>query len=592
MDGHYSYPMFYSSTENSPDSVLTTDTSPQRSPRTNFRNGPQLLPKIRCQDQTVEPMAMAGSVAHGRAVSLGVSTIHTAFPNPHHSFYRRATSSPEAYDHLNSPVSAVSLPATVFSNSISACSALTAVTAPMSGHPVSSSAHPVGPPRFSPTPSPLHQSLQSPVTHSYPHYQNQPSRRSSLAQVRNLSAPVPSSQRHSRAASHSSNVDEAALLKHGYPTQYRKMPQYITAASQASSMASMSAPVLSMQPQDALDFTFHDDSQYMLPMGGMVQAPVSEPARTTTLMNYLTEAGPRPTLIARSITDFQRHWDYGWWDIRNLRNWSDFNVDHVMSIPGFNSLLQVPLDQDFLPHPQASSSQPESEFALRDLHRDYFAKRVNAALETTQGQHHLHLRAVNSATTQHYPKPDFIATHDNDFLRTLRGEDRGHLVGIVKAYEEWNTGMRSESAPQQVKYLRGLAQIHRVMREHGCRYGFIITEIELLCVRAGAEDVPYFASRTARSSSASTSPIADEGPKPIFGFLETAAPISLSTAGPDPRTGLPRMTPALALWYLHMLAKDESLPGYPPWKMDAQSCCFRDTQRKKTPWMGIPQRTV
>lgn len=359
------------------------------------------------------------------------------------------------------------------------------------------------------------------------------------------------------------------------------MPQYITAASQTASIAH-TAPTASAQ-QEQLDYTFHDDGQFMIPLGGMVQAP----AKTTTLLNYLTGPCPRPTLIARSVTDMQRHWDYGWWDIRNLRSWADFKVETFMTIPGFSELLQIPLDHALLPHPQGTVSQPETEFALRDLHKDYFATRINAALETTQGQHHLRLRAVNSATTQHYPKPDFISTHDNDFLRTLRGDERGHLVGIVKAYEEWNTGMRSESAAQQVKYLRGLSQLHRVMREHGCRYGFIITEIELLCVRAGAEDVPYFTRRAARSSSGAQSPVMDEGPKPIFGFLETAAPINLSTNGPDPQTGLPRMTPALALWYLHMLAKDESLPGYPPWKMEVGGpvALTRHNHRPRDDWM-------
>jgi hypothetical protein len=225
---------------------------------------------------------------------------------------------------------------------------------------------------------------------------------------------------------------------------------------------------------------------------------------------------------------------------------------------------------------------PETEYALRDVFRDFFATKVNAALETTQGPHHLAMRAVNSATTQHYPKPDFISTYPNDFLKTLRGDPRGHLVGIVKAYEEWNSAMRSESAPQQVKYLRGLAQIHRIMREHGCRYGFIITEMEILCVRAGAEDPEYLNTLQCNGNG-----IIGDGPKPIFGFLETAAPIELSTTGLDPVTGAPRMTAGLALWFLHMLAKDEPLPGYLPWKMDVggPAAVTRQNHLARDGWM-------
>jgi hypothetical protein len=109
------------------------------------------------------------------------------------------------------------------------------------------------------------------------------------------------------------------------------------------------------------------------------------------------------------------------------------------------------------------------------------------------------------------------------------------------------------------------------MREHGCRYGFIMTEIEMLCVRAGADDAAYAAAQRQHcGTGADGAPVpqgVDEGPRPVFGMLETATPISLSAAGPHPDSGAPRLTPALALWFLHMLAKDNPLPGCPPWKM-------------------------
>ncbi|KAF2665889.1 hypothetical protein BT63DRAFT_43380 [Microthyrium microscopicum] len=563
VETHYSHPAFYSSNENSPDSVLTTSTSPQRSPRTNFRNGPPLLPKIRCQDQTTEPSSAAGSV-NGRAVSLGVApTLHTAFAYPPH-FYRRGTTPPEAFD-IHSPASAISLPASVFSGGLHH-SALTAANppAPSSAHPLSAAPH------IGSSPSPLNTNINSPIA-THPS-----SRRSSLAQVRTVSAPIIQAPNHSRSGSQSS-LDEAALLKHGYPTQYRKMPQYITAPQQVSPVQALSVQPLMQTQRDPLDVYVHDDGSYMstdMSMNSMIQAP----AKQTSLMTYLTQPSPRPSLINRSMTDMQRHWDFGWWDVRNLRSWNDFSIDSILAIPGFNSLLNVPLDHDTLPHPAATNSNPETEFHLRDIYKDYFGTRINAALSLTQGARHLALRAANSATTHHYPKPDFIATHENDYLRTLRGDARGHLVGIVKAYEEWNTGMRAESAPQQVKYLRGLAQLHRVMREHGCRYGFIITEIELLCVRAGCDDTTYASNPRAQ---------VDEGPRPIFGLLETAAPISLQTPAVDPPTGRMQMTATLALWFLHMLAKDEPLPGHAPWKMEVggPAALTRQNFRARDGWM-------
>jgi hypothetical protein len=348
----------------------------------------------------------------------------------------------------------------------------------------------------------------------------------------------------------------------------------------------MSVPTVAPPQPEHTELYLGEDPNFM---SNEVQfSPFAEaPAKTTSLLSYLTSPNPRARLVTRSITDAQRHKDFGWWDIRNLRSWSEFNIDNIFAISQFPHLLQFPLDFTCLPHPQPMNPTPDTEYALRDVYRDFFATKVNSALETTQGQHHLSMRAVNSATTQHYPKPDFISTYPNDFLKTLRGDPRGHLVGIVKAYEEWNSAMRSESAPQQVKYLRGLAQIHRIMREHGCRYGFIITEIELLCVRAGAEDGPYMTSVHLNNGGNNNNAIVDDGPKPIFGFLETAAPIELSTTGLDPVTGAQRMTAGLALWFLHMLAKDEPLPGYPPWKMDVggPAAVTRQNHRARDNWM-------
>lgn len=263
-----------------------------------------------------------------------------------------------------------------------------------------------------------------------------------------------------------------------------------------------------------------------------------------------------------------------------------------MSIPGFGELLTVPIDVRSLPHPSINNVAPETEYALRNVFHDYYSQRINSALEQTQGSHHLFMRAGSASSLQHCPRPDFISTYEHDIHKTLRGESRGHLVGIVKSYEDWNTAMRSQSPPQQVKYLKGLAQLQRIMREHGCRYGYIMTEIELLCVKAGAEDEDY-----ARPRQNGALPHLGEGPRPVFGALHTSMPIPLSTSGPHPETGAPQMTASLALWYMHMLAKDEPLPGQAIWKMDVggPAAVSRHNHRTRDTWMpriGVQESRV
>jgi hypothetical protein len=124
----------------------------------------------------------------------------------------------------------------------------------------------------------------------------------------------------------------------------------------------------------------------------------------------------------------------------------------------------------------------------------------------------------------------------------------------VKSFDRWNTGMRNEAPHKRVAYLNGLSHLQRCMREHSCRYGFIMTEIELVCVRAGCDvddDVPY------------------------FGYLEVAAPIATKTSDniqfdpdsdssscPSPGLSAP-MTATLALYYLLMLSKHTPLHAQP-----------------------------
>jgi hypothetical protein len=149
------------------------------------------------------------------------------------------------------------------------------------------------------------------------------------------------------------------------------------------------------------------------------------------------------------------------------------------------------------------------------------------------------------------------------------GKPTARVVGLVKSFDRFNTGMRAEGNVKRVEYLRGLAHLHHAMREHGCRYGFILTEIELVFVRNGADHTPH------------------------FGFLEVGS-VQLANSddcevvdGPQDA----RMTACLALWGLCMLAGDEPMPGHAHWK--AEIGAPADGTRRKAlardSWMPQPQ---
>jgi hypothetical protein len=136
--------------------------------------------------------------------------------------------------------------------------------------------------------------------------------------------------------------------------------------------------------------------------------------------------------------------------------------------------------------------------------------------------------------------------------------------------------MRSESNIKRVEYLRGLASLHHAMREHGTRYGFILTEIELVVVRNGTDTVPD------------------------FGYLEVMnVPLNVSASKGQFTSSLPisdmdasmPMTACLALWGLCMMAGDEPGTGQPLWRSDIGAPAA-GTRRKAQPrdsWMPQPQ---
>jgi hypothetical protein len=151
------------------------------------------------------------------------------------------------------------------------------------------------------------------------------------------------------------------------------------------------------------------------------------------------------------------------------------------------------------------------------------------------------------------------------------GKPTARVVGLVKSFDRFNTGMRVEGNVKRVEYLRGLAHLHHAMREHGCRYGFIMTEIELVFVRNGGEQTPH------------------------FGYLEVGS-IQLAATGSNANAGnadseqVP-LTACLALWGLCMLAADEPALGHAHWKAEIGAPA-EGTRRKALPrddWMPQPQ---
>ena len=481
------------SNDSSPWSAVTATTSPGGESPPRHHHGPALLPKIRSQDVVIEPVSARGPQRQRLVLSNtrnppGFLQYPPSRPSNQHDGIETGGCFPEGVP-LVSPVS---------------------VPSPLYG-PRKGSA------------------LSSPVSITPSH-----KRRAT-------------SSGHSRSRS-SPSVDEETLKRYGYPT-YRQLPHYTDQAqSSPTTPATPVTPNIVVYPP------------YQQPCGGELQPPRVRPRRqvplvlpgspysynhipsaqcspmgitqpveaisphSTTLLSYLTGPTQAINLVRNvSVVPTRGMHDYFWWDIRNLRSWTSFSLSTFNEISGLMKLLTTTIPAHLTPHVPVPSTRlsPDSEPSLINLIQDIYAPRVNAALAVSQGPDHLRLYAApipRTTANRNYGGPHFLANYASDTEQTLAGLPRGRLVGIAKSFDRWNTGMRNEGPHRRVEYLKGLAHLQRCMREHSCRYGFIITEIELVCVRAGCDagdDVPY------------------------FGFLEISAPIPTNTAATPHQVGGP-----------------------------------------------------
>lgn len=562
---------------------MTGNTSPSTSP-TRHHHGPALLPKIRPQDVVIEPMSAGGPLRQRRVLSN--------------------TRSPPGfapYPPSRPPVQRNRIDAAI-------CLALPSPTSPIvtTGHGSSSA-------------------LSSPVTVTPKNKRK-------------------ASGGHSRSVS-TSNIDEATLSRYGYPT-YRQLPKYVPAQTTPATPAT---PVTPVTPNIVIYPSYSQISTAEVPPIGPLcpQNPLTVPAPqynytqthaaqpspaplmspredlnpvSTNLLSYLTSTTQAISLVRNvSVVPTRGMHDYFWWDIRNLRSWNSFSLTTFDSIRGLTQLLKTEIPEDLAP-PIAVAPQrlaPESEPALVGLIKDLYAPRVNAALAVSQGPEHLHLYAApDTRHTGHknHGHPHFLANYATDSGRTSVGLPRGRLVGIVKSFDRWNSGMRNEAPHRRVEYLNGLAHLQRCMREHSCRYGFIITEIELVCVRAGCDvgdDVPYFGFLEIAPSVPLKTAAVHQNPQRDASSLATptstrpfspSSHASSSHSSHDSPAAEPAigddglsasMTASLALYFLLMLSKSQPLPYQPSAHLNVGGPGTLTRQRilsePKDKWIPEPQ---
>ncbi|KAI1100709.1 hypothetical protein F4804DRAFT_318251 [Jackrogersella minutella] len=365
---------------------------------------------------------------------------------------------------------------------------------------------------------------------------------------------------HTRRSS-AVSLDGAAIEKYGFPT-YRQMPSYVTAVA---------------QPQN--DQFFYGYTPRAPSPLSLSSTPTPDPTPSTTLMSYLSTSNPAPSLV-RTISFPLRdpNTKHFWWDVRQIRPWTDFNLDTILSLPGASGLLNCPVPQPLLQQPSASARHPETEAALHSIYASYYIPKLNNALALSS-QCPIQLSVPSTSgkptTASNNLFVANVAGESSTAAAIFGGKPTARVVGLVKSFDRFNTGMRVEGNVKRVEYLRGLAHLHHMMREHGTRYGFILTEIELVVCRNGAEGTPH------------------------FGFLEVSSVQLAATAEASASDDEVPLTACLALWGLCVMASDDGVnshgldmgSGHVGWRAEIGAPA-EGTRRKalaRDDWMPQPQ---
>ncbi|KAJ6028288.1 hypothetical protein N7540_003864 [Penicillium herquei] len=547
------------SCESSPWSTMTGNSSPG-TPPTRHHHGPALLPKIRPQDVVIEPVSTgpphsAGGPLRGHQVVSKAwnAPAFAPYPSGRPSTQRNRANAVNRLP-LESPLSPIvtrgPLSATIPQSSPIFTRAPLSATIPQRSPMITRGPLSATIPQSSPivTRGPLSAIIPqcSPIVTRGPLSATIPQSAPSLASP----VAITSKYRHARAASASSidrrgpSIDIPAPNRSGYPT-HQQLWNYVPQMQAQTVPTTPVTPVTpnivvypsqpQQQPVEMRQITPVRIPPYPLtvPTPQYCYSPVNGPQRSpvhlasprenihppsTNLLSYLTSPTQAINLVRNvSVIPTRGMHDYFWWDIRNLRNWNSFSFATFDSFRGLTQLLKTEIPGTLTPPVGVPSSRlaPESEPGLVALIRELYAPRINAALAVSQGTDHLQLYAapdIRNTGHKNHGHPHFLANYSTDTECTSAGLIRGRLVGIVKSFDRWNSGMRNEAPHRRVEYLNGLAHLQRCMREHSCRYGFIITEIELVCVRAGCDE---------------------DSNIPYFGYLEVAAPIPLKTSTPS-----------------------------------------------------------
>ncbi|PWY80833.1 hypothetical protein BO94DRAFT_548130 [Aspergillus sclerotioniger CBS 115572] len=250
-----------------------------------------------------------------------------------------------------------------------------------------------------------------------------------------------------------------------------------------------------------------------------------------SLLHYLQHHPPQVPIIPNppQITTSTRNRQYSAFDITHLGHSVQFNLNTILE--QYNVLLRTtPINNN--PMPLSSPRPNNSGMGLRRRIIIYLERLVQCSLQSIfnqprksdrlEGYTILDFEEGELAQVIEDYKPDtsFYDTVANLLNRPNR------LPGEIKPSYTWSTALNILGPGRKFEFKQVLSQLNWYMKQHQAKYGFLLTDRELVAVKRLDGQ----------------------------GKLELSGSIPWDIHGSEDQ---PRLTVLLALWYLGMLAAND-----------------------------------
>jgi hypothetical protein len=252
-----------------------------------------------------------------------------------------------------------------------------------------------------------------------------------------------------------------------------------------------------------------------------------------TLLDYLSVGLPPipvgGTAPSRNTTNPR----YGAEDINQVLSWSEFNYSTIIQRYGV-PLRSKQIQPDPIASPPAAiRDEPQFQLRFAELILPRMRRSLRAAFEQLTPE--LAARRLSPVTFDGGSAASIIDLFRPDTAFIAVGgsaaSSPNRAPGDLKVSWKWQSSWRySQTLAEQREYKQVLAQVNFYMRQHNARYGYILTNTELVAVKR----------------------------------LEGSGCLAVSMAVPWTRGGVGELSVLLALWYLGMLAAEDG-----SWILDA-----------------------